>query len=1003
MRTTPWPSDHHARLGAPLARPTRTRHDVRVRPADQPVEHRSHDDSGRTEARDTWDGVRFPRPFRVHQRQALEAIDRAFATGAQRAWVVLPPGAGKTLVGLEAARRLRQPIVAFGPNTAIQGQWLSAWREFQPATIPCGTSRALDRPVTALTYQALATFDPDAEVDEEGHGRVARANRRRRSGSLLDQLHENGRAVVEALENAGPVTLILDECHHLLEVWGRLLAELLEDLPDAYVIGLTGTPPDTLSSDQAALVDELFGPPLYSTSIPAVVREGHLAPFAELAWFTAPTPAESQWLGSEAERFAQLQTDLLEPGKSSVGFLTWLDGRFVTRAVADGQGSPTALAVEWPKLERDSPELAGAALRFHYAGLLALPPGAVLREEHRHRPTAEDWVALLGDYVKNCLAVSSDPRDETLLDEIRAALPSVGFQLTKRGIRRGRSPVDRVLARSEAKTMAAVEILALEEAGLGERLRGLVLCDHERATATLPPGLRGVLDAEAGSARLMLANLLADERTARLDPVLITGRAVAADAATARKLTGFVAEHAPEVDLAGIPPEATGIVEVTGRWTSRRWVPLVTRFFESGDARILVGTRALLGEGWDAAGVNTLVDLTTATTPTAVVQTRGRALRVDPQWPEKVANNWTVVCVSEAHPGGDSDWKRFVRKHHGYFGVTDSGEIASGVTHVDPSLSPYEPPAVARFDEVNVVMGLRAENRAGVRELWKVGAPYEDELLHTIRVTPARRSAHRSPALPAPGAPTPPLNVPGASGPTGAPPETLPGAAVPVGVSAAAGLVALAALLEGVWWRLAAGVAVVAVSWWLWHVRRAGVLRRVGRQVQELATPPPASRVAYAVADALHHAGLSPVGAAAVACVPEADGEYRIALSGVDAAVSRTFAEALDEVLSPLGQPRYVIPRFVLDAVPDDAAAVREAGRRWLAGELPSSSVVYHAVPAVLGANADLLRHFRRAWHVWISEGEPVRTSTPEGEGIMLTHRGADPFAVTTRLRVAWR
>ena len=28
---------------------------------------------------------------------------------------------------------------------------------------------------------------------------------------------------------------MLDECHHLLEVWGRLLAELLGDLPDARV------------------------------------------------------------------------------------------------------------------------------------------------------------------------------------------------------------------------------------------------------------------------------------------------------------------------------------------------------------------------------------------------------------------------------------------------------------------------------------------------------------------------------------------------------------------------------------------------------------------------------------------------------------------------------------------------------------------------------------------------------------------------------------------------
>src|SRR5690606_41094744 len=123
----------------------------------------------------------------------------AVAGGATRSWVVLPPGAGKTLVGLEAARRMERPIVAFGPDTAIQEQWRAAWAEFTPATIPTGTSRDLSAPVTALTYQSLATFDPDAEVDEEGREHRPSSTERRR-GSLIDRLHANGAALVKALE-----------------------------------------------------------------------------------------------------------------------------------------------------------------------------------------------------------------------------------------------------------------------------------------------------------------------------------------------------------------------------------------------------------------------------------------------------------------------------------------------------------------------------------------------------------------------------------------------------------------------------------------------------------------------------------------------------------------------------------------------------------------------------------------------------------------------------------
>ncbi len=945
-----------------------------------------------------WAGVRFPRPFRRHQQLALDAIAAAVAGGATRSWVVLPPGAGKTLVGLEAARRMERPIVAFGPNTAIQEQWRAAWAEFTPATIPTGTSRDLSAPVTALTYQSLATFDPDAEVDEEGREHRPSSTERRR-GSLIDRLHANGAALVKALEEAGPITLILDECHHLLEVWGRLLAELLENLPHAHVIGLTGTPPDTLSAEQSELVEELFGAPLYSTTIPSVVREGHLAPFAELAWFTEPTPGESQWLAAQAERFAELRADLLKP---RTGFLEWLDRRFVTRPVNSGAGHAEALAVEWSRLEGDDPEQAGAALRFHHAGLLALPPGAALREEHRHEPTAADWVALLGEYVTTCLVPSSDPADQKLVDEIRAALPSIGYQLTKRGIRRGRSPVDRVLARSEAKTDAAVQILAAEAANLGSRLRSLVLCDHEQASATLPARLRGVLDAQAGSARLVLARLVADERTAALDPVLITGRTVAASADTARALVKFVARHAPDIDLDPIDDDATGIVEVTGRWSARRWVRLVTTFYEAGVSQVLVGTRGLLGEGWDARGVNTLVDLTNATTPTAVVQTRGRALRVDPDWPEKVANTWTVVCVSENHPGGTSDWDRFVRKHQGYFAVTDSGEIVSGVSHVDPRLSPYAPPPVAEFTAENTLMLDRAADRSRVRELWQVGAPYRDELVHTIRVQPAKPDSRDEPG-PVPATVEAPELVPAARGAKLAETEyVVPGHQPVVVAAVVAAVVVLVAVSAGSWW-LGAAAPIGAIGvWGDWQRRRRRVELSAGRALAGLADGPGPFAFGYAVADGLHAAGLSEVGASGVTGVVEADGAYRLALAGVDAQTSKLFAESLDEVLAAITAPRYVVPRYVVDTLPGPDDAVRAAGRAWLRGAAPDNAVVYHAVPSALGVNITRVTCFVEGWNRWISDGDAVRIATPEGEGIIVTHRGADPFAATTGLRVAW-
>jgi superfamily II DNA or RNA helicase len=900
--------------------------------------------------------TRWPGTLRPYQVAALDQLGAAWAAGRRRAWVVLPPGAGKTLIGLEAARRLARKVVVLVPNTAIQEQWVAHWRRFTPATTTAGSARSLAADVTVLTYQSLAIFDPDAETDEEGHAR-----------GPLRRLHANGRELIARLAGAGPLTLVLDECHHLLDVWGRLVAEVLERLPDAVVLGLTGTPPESLSPTEATLVDTLFGTPILGASIPALVRQGHLAPFAELAWLTPPTAMEAEHIAGEAERFAELTTDLV----TSTDFLTWLDTRF------------TARTVPWARIEKDEPRLAAAALRMHHAGLLGLPPGARLREEHRHAPSAEDWVALLDDYVTHSLTISGGDT----LEAIRRALPSVGYRLTRRGVRAAQSPVDRVLARSAAKTHATVEIAAAEHASLGPRLRALVLCDHERAGARLPAGLRGVLQAEAGSAWLVLAELAADGRTGALGPMLVTGRTVAAGPATAEAFLTWAGR--PDLSV----HEDDGLCVIDGAWSARTWVRLVTAFFEEGHCRILVGTRALLGEGWDAQGVNALIDLTAATTTTSVVQTRGRALRVDPSWPEKVANVWTVVCVTDRHPKGAADWHRFVRKHRGYLAAAPDGEIVSGVAHVDAAFSPYAPPAM-EADTINVAMLERAAERAETRAAWRLGTAFRDELVHTLRVRAARTAL---PSRAVASAPEPPAVVTAATCATPVPAPPI--RARTVYAVTGAGLVALF-LAVLTWTALLTGIPLIAAGAALGiHRGRAG--RRAGRLLDDAAGEPPLLRFAYAVADGLKAAGLSDRGAEAVVARVEPDGSYRLALAGVDTVTSERFALALDEVLSPIAAPRYLIPRYVVHPIRPRRQARTRTGD-WLRGTARADGVVYHAVPVVLGQNRDRATLFAAAWRRWVSAGEPVYANTPEGAGVLATHHGEDPLSATTVLRVAW-
>lgn len=924
-----------------------------------------------------WDAG-FAGTLHRHQVDALAGIEAAWAAGADRALVVLPPGAGKTVVGLEAVRRLGRPALVLSPNTAIQGQWVRQWTAFDGATgFPIGTDRSMDTPITSLTYQALATFDAEAEVDEDGDEVSS-------PGPHLDRLTADARALVDRLERLGDVTLVLDECHHLLEVWGELLGEVLQRLPRARVVALTATPATALAADEAALVDRLLGPPVYSLGIPAVVRDGRLAPYAELAWLCEPTAGERQWLAAEAERFAELRTDLTDPAFAATAFLPWLDAR-VGRV---GAG-------EWARLEKDRPDLAGALLRFHHAGLVAAPLGARVREEHRHDPRADDWAVVIGAYVGEALRPSADPRDGAALQRLRAALPSVGFSLTGAGVRRGRSPVDRVLARSEAKTRAAVDIVAAERGSLLEHLRALVLCDHESATATLPARLTGVLEPDAGSARSALQHLVADPALAGLGIAMVTGRTVAAD----ERAAAAVVDSARAAGLA-LSARATGggVVELDGAWRSRQWVPVVTDLFEKGVIGVLVGTRGLLGEGWDARSVTTLVDLTSATTPTAVVQTRGRALRLDPARPDKVAHTWSVVCVDHTHPRGWQDYARFVRKHDGYLGIDDAGEVVAGVAHVSAALSPYEPPPTDALDAFNAAMLVRAEDRDRTRALWRVGEPYADVLVPTVRVRPTRAS----PAATDGGAPpVPPARLPSTTGVVAAAGRAARNPATPrpaavVGAVAAAAVLAtvlgVAAAPVWAWLALALPALVVGVA-----VRRAGA--DAVSAYADVVGEPGVATYAAVVADALHEAGRCPQAAADVRVRVDADGLTGFDLPGPAAAL---FATALEEVLAAPVQPRYVIGRPRLPGLPASPRAARQQARAAFRGRL-DLPVVVHAVPTVFGVNAAAAAAFGRAWRRWVAATDPLYTGSAEGAGLLASAGGESPVPVETAVRTRWQ
>ena len=130
-----------------------------------------------------------------------------------------------------------------------------------------------------------------------------------------------------------------------------------EELGDGvHVVGLTATPPDELTTEEAELYAALLGPVDFQVPTPAVVRDGHLAPYQELAWLTEPLDGEQRWLDEHETRFRELVTALLDVDESGpLDLGQWV----ITRLRHRTRPGEDESEVPWSDFQRRHPALAG--------------------------------------------------------------------------------------------------------------------------------------------------------------------------------------------------------------------------------------------------------------------------------------------------------------------------------------------------------------------------------------------------------------------------------------------------------------------------------------------------------------------------------------------------------------------------------------------------------------------------------------------------------------------
>ena len=718
--------------------------------------------------------IGFNGKLRPSQVAAVSVIEPQLDIQGKHLHIVAPPGSGKTVLGLYVwANLVRKPTLVLSPNSAIQAQWAARTDLFDLDDKEEFISTDPKKPglLTSLTYQSITMpkrggnelneaaielwienlIANEEAIDEENalgwiedlkiknsdyyEDRISVYRKKVRDefskhGNALWTLSESAKNNLQRLKEIGIGMIILDECHHLLHHWGRVLTEVREYFDDPIVLGLTATPPDFqhYQEEDAKRYQEFFGEIDYEVPVPALVRDSNLAPYQDLAFFVRPSQNELNYVAQVDDEFKVLLDELFQEQDYDNAVLP-LD-KWVFKALEE-RITPGGKKENWDNFSKRNDAFANAGRTFLLNTIGSIPAGVPHPPEYLLNSYQNKLAILrpvLDRYVRYGLRRSESEIDHKKAELVTQRLRMLGTQITETGIRPCASPVGRIMAYASSKTKAISTILSSEMQALGGDIRAVIITDFEKTSATTL--VEGVMDDEAGGAVAAFRQAVQCDNVDLLNPILMTGSTVLVDDDLAAEFLAAANDWINERNLA-----ITLVDEIRGKYheivgKGKDWIPryyslMITEFFQLGITKCLIGTRGLLGEGWDASRINVLIDLTTVTTSMSINQLRGRSIRLDKQWPEKVANNWDVICLAEEFTNGFSDYERFKKKHKQLYGVCDDGAIEKGVGHVHAAFTEAEPEGVSEgMSLFNEDMLRRSRNRSHVRGLWGIGQPF---------------------------------------------------------------------------------------------------------------------------------------------------------------------------------------------------------------------------------------------------------------------------------------
>lgn len=660
-----------------------------------------------------YEGVlKFKGTWRSYQARVLENVNRYMADG--KIHIVAAPGSGKTTLGIELIRRMNGNALILAPSITIREQWVSRIEEaFLCEGCKAGDylSQDLKNPkaITVATYQALhSAMTRFQGTEEEGEEDTATSQ----------EVDYAGFDLVNEMRSAGIEVLCLDECHHLRSEWWKALEEFKSQFNNLKTISLTATPPYDSTPAMWTRYMNMCGEIDEEITIPELVKEGSLCPHQDYVYFNYPTKEEEKEVRKFTERSNQMMQTLMMDNQ----LLSYIR----THKGLNGQADDDLLL--------EDPAYLSSILIYLQSRNVPFPARLQRLLGAKKLPNmSTEWMERL---LQGFLYDDTDSYlcDKAYREMLIEQLKAQGLVEKRKVVMTKSAAVEKLLTNSLGKCTSIRDIVFHEYSTTGKNLRLLVLTDYIRKEYEKAIGNS---ESDVNSLGVLpFFEMLRRENEKRGQTIrfgVLCGTIVIIPAEAKEALEREV-EGCGKVTFSkvGSLPESD-YLKVTAVGDAHFLTGAVTNIFAQGAMQVLIGTKSLLGEGWDSPCINSLILASFVGSFMLSNQMRGRAIRVWKEVPDKTSNIWHLVCLKpwnevqkKPEDGISEDYTLLERRMEHFLGLHYTEDtIENGMERLSIVKPPFNKMNV---DSMNKKMLQMSGERVTLKERWNRSLAVYDKM-----------------------------------------------------------------------------------------------------------------------------------------------------------------------------------------------------------------------------------------------------------------------------------